>query len=427
MTIKASYKTNRKRFFRKITLLVASPVWLGLFISIQILRPWLLIRVSPLISERLGHFAANTELYLCEKESEINMPKKKFIDLFYFGGTISNKQLAKMWCRCLKVWPSWLLAPVNRLNKLLPHYSEHDVGNNGQGDRDIYDLLKNFSPHLSFTKEEELRGKNALVEMGIPESAEFICLIARDSFYLKAESPANMDHHNYRNVDINNYVLAAEELAERGYYVLRMGSIVKSPINSSHPKVIDYAWDGMRTDFMDIYLGAKCLFCLTSGTGYDAIPVIFRRPIAFVNHAPIGYIHTYLKEAVGISKRYWLPTEDRWLTLREIFLGDIGYCLSASCFKKRNIEVVENTPEEILSVVIEMVERLKNIWISTRNDEILQKKYWDIFPSDIKDEINLNSLQSMHKSSQVKGNPLHGKINARYGAQFLRDNPTWLE
>jgi hypothetical protein len=72
---------------------VASPVWLGLFISIQILRPWLLIRVSPLISERLGHFAGNTELYLCEKESEINIPKRKYIDLFYFGGTTKKRTI----------------------------------------------------------------------------------------------------------------------------------------------------------------------------------------------------------------------------------------------------------------------------------------------------------------------------------------------
>lgn len=427
MTKNIFYKIPRERFFRKITLLLTSPLWLGLFISIQILRPWLLIRVSPLISERLGHFAANTELYLCEKESDINMPKKKFIDLFYFCGTISNKQLAKMWRRCLKVWPSWLLAPVNRLNKLLPYYLEHDVGNNGQGDRDIYDLLKNSSPNLNFTKEEELRGKDTLLEMGIPESAEFICLVGRDSFYHLARGRQSRDRFDYRNVDINNYVLAAEELAERGYYVIRMGSVVKSPINSSNPKVIDYALNGMRSDFMDIYLGAKCLFCVTCGTGYDAIPVIFRKPIAFVNHAPIGYIYTYLKDAVGISKRYWLVTENRWLTLREIFLSDIGYCLSSLCFQKRSIEVVENTPKEILSVVIEMLERVKDIWIPMKGDESLQKKYWEIFPCDIKDHINLNTLQSMHDSSYVKGNPMHGKIHARYGAQFLRDNPTWLE
>ncbi len=42
-----------------------------------------------------------------------------------------------------------------------------------------------------------------------------------------------------------------------------------------------------RTDFMDIYLSAKCKFFITSGVGLMAIPMIFRRPLLCVNYIPL--------------------------------------------------------------------------------------------------------------------------------------------
>jgi putative glycosyltransferase (TIGR04372 family) len=66
-----------------------------------------------------------------------------------------------------------------------------------------------------------------------------------------------------------------------------MGALVKEPLVSRNPKVIDYASNGMRTEFLDVFLGAHCNFCISTGSGWDSIPTIFRRPIMFVNHLPI--------------------------------------------------------------------------------------------------------------------------------------------
>ena len=113
-----------------------------------------------------------------------------------------------------------------------------------------------------------------------------MCLIVRDSGYLNRhinkENLNRWGYHNFRDGDVDKYVLAAEELTLRGYYVFRMGSNVKKPLKSSNPKIIDYANSKIRSDFMDIYLGAKCSFCISTSCGFDAIPVVFRRPIAYV-------------------------------------------------------------------------------------------------------------------------------------------------
>ena len=126
-------------------------------------------------------------------------------------------------------------------------------------------------------------------------SARFVCFIVRDSSYLDSlplYRHLDLSYHSYRDCNIQNYVLAAEELAERGYYVIRMGAKVKEAFNVKHPNIIDYAFNGMRSDFMDIYLGAKCTFCVTVGTGFDSIPFIFRRPIVDTNFVPLGFFST---------------------------------------------------------------------------------------------------------------------------------------
>jgi hypothetical protein len=111
-------------FFRKlktfITEIISLPIYfLALFIIIIIylLQPFYLIRFGNLNSARLGHFAADTELYFCEKEAKINIPKQKYLDLFFLRKA-SNNYLAKMWKRELIVLPSFLLKPIFSLNKL---------------------------------------------------------------------------------------------------------------------------------------------------------------------------------------------------------------------------------------------------------------------------------------------------------------------
>ncbi|MDC3200287.1 TIGR04372 family glycosyltransferase [Porticoccaceae bacterium] len=388
---------------------------LPVVLVVRIIRPWLLLRFCGLISSRIGHFAANTELYLCEYDAKINRPSQHHVDLFYFATRpICNQQLAKMWKRTLYIGPSWVLAPIARINSLFPGGEIHEVGNNSQHDRDVHNLLEKTPPHLEFTGEEESTGQANLELMGIPPGSPFVCLVARDSAYLGSHiKDADFSYHNHRDVDVQSYVLAAEELTSRGYYVLRMGSKVHESINSRHHMVIDYATNGMRTDFMDIYLGAKCAFCISCGMGFDAIPLIFRRPIAYVNLVPPGYFFTFRNSSIGIFKHHFSIKYGRNLSLREVFSKGVGFCMRASEYEEKDIIPLGNTSEEIRNVVVEMDERLNGAWQSHADDELLQKKFWEIFPKD--------ALESINKK------PLHGVIKSRFGASFLRDNPSWLD
>ena len=382
--------------------------------------------MGELTSSRIGHFSINVELYCCEQEAGINVPSQKYLDLFYLKKIICNRQLEKMWRRQLLILPNWLLFPLSKvnifLNKFISGGNYHMIGFNDimaictNNDRDVHNLIEKFQPHISFTKEEEIKGKKILTEFGIPEGAKFVCLLVRDSGYLdrhkKYEYLKRWSYHSYRDGDIDKYVLATEELAKRGYYVFRMGINVLKPLKSSNPKVIDYANLKIRSDFMDIYLGAKCRFCISTSVGFDEIPIMFRKPIAYTSFVPFASIESHNKESIILTKHHINKRNQKELTISEIFSSNVAVSCYTNEFKKNEVELEENSPEEIRDIVIEMDERLNGNWKETGEDLLLQKKFWSLFEENIK-KINLKT-------------PIHGIIKSRFGAMYLRKNQNWI-
>jgi len=66
-----------------------------------------LIRFGDLRVERNGHFAVETDLYLCHLDSELT-PQRRF-DLFGSPKSVCNQHLRLMWARTFMLIPCWLL------------------------------------------------------------------------------------------------------------------------------------------------------------------------------------------------------------------------------------------------------------------------------------------------------------------------------
>ena len=163
---------------------------------------------------------------------------------------------------------------------------------------------------------------------------------------------------------------------------------------------------------MDIYLGAKCRFCISTSVGFDEIPIMFRKPIAYTGHVPIAVLETHNKESIILTKHHINKRNQKELTVSEIFSSNVAVSFYTNEFKKNEVELEENSPEEIRDIVIEMDERLNGNWKETKEDLLLQKKFWSIFNNNIK-KLNLEK-------------PLHGKIKSKFGAKFLRENKNWI-
>jgi len=373
-------------------------------IIVRLLRPLVTIRFGRLYSDRIGHFAGNTEMYLCERDAGIY--GSHTYDIFYCGSFICNHQLKKMWDDHLHIFsPAIVIRCLSWANQRLPGAAIHTV--KMPSDQDANNYLSRLGTHLTFTTEEESIGKEYLKSIGISSKDKFVCFCSRDARYLAdlySSFDCDCSYHNFRDASIYNHVLAVEMLSKRmGYYAIRMGHLVKDPIHSNNPKIIDYSTNGDRSEFLDIYLAAKCNLFVNSGSGISALPRIFRRPMVAANLIPLEYVGENL--VLFIPKKLWLKEEARFMTFREIFDSGAGRFLSGQQYESLGIEPIENSPAEIKDAVIEADERIRGTWRTTEEDEYLQSRFLSLFPENV----------------------LLGERRSRIGADFLRQNKELLE
>jgi len=361
---------------------------------IRLVSPFVLFRFHRLESDRIGPFTMNPEVYLSELDAGLHKKgdqvfliegmnsivqegKFKTIDLFYFNTKTCNKYLKKLWKR--SVTTHQLFMPLDMLNKLMPgNYLKHIVPMRRYSFLDVNGILNTTKPHLIISEEERKQGESYLISKNITNE-EFICIHARDSAYLEKnhKGEANWKYHSFRDTDINDMVNGLMPLVmKKKYSVFRMGAVVDKEINISDSKVIDYAANGDRTDFLDIYLSANCRFFVTDSAGICCVPQAFRRPIVAVNLSQLNLLHTWDSSFVLLPRKFWLTTEKRFLKFSEILNHKIGYSCSTEEFKEHNIELIYNTIDEISEAINEMEMRLTGEWVESESDEILQKKFW---------------------------------------------------
>ena len=380
---------------------------------LRILQPFLLIRIGCLISSRIGHFAANTELYLCEKENKINVPSSKHIDIFYYGyRQICNKFLAKKISNLLHIYPKIILEPIINLNKVIPGWEKFEIGQNTEHDRDVHNLLDKSKIHFLFTNDEIMRGNLQIQNLGIPLGSKIVCLFVRDNAYLLKKLGPGYESHNYRDCNINNYLDAANVLTKLGYYVVRMGALVKEKLISNNTMIIDYATSGKRSDFLDIYLAFKCDFVISSSSGWDSVPShLFRKPILFTNVVPIGLLLTFSKNFMLTTRKYFDMKKEKVLKFSEVYNNGHSFYLKNDEYINANLKLIENTPEEISNAVSDMVNFVSNKLILTENEINLQNLFWGTFEKNIK-----NSKYN-----------LHGELKAIMSPSFLTNNKILID
>ena len=424
-----------KELFRKFTLLISFLIkiqicFLAFFpcVIIRLISMWIIIRIEKAPSANYGNFVEDLARYCCKKKLKIDQPKKRHLDLFYIlpSDKIHNKQLAKMWKRKLNFLSGYILDPINRVNRLIPGWKIHAIESlSANFVRDVDNLierceLKGFKI-LDFTAEEEIFGKKMLKKFGLEDNDKFVCLAVRDGAYQLRKIPARFhdwSYHDYRNFDIDNFILAAEELARRGYYVFRMGVVANKSMNSENPKIIDYVNSNLRSDFMDVYLGAKCSFCISTGLGFDQTPYVFSRPIALIN-LPFGDLRTNSEKYLLLTSHHVLKKEKRRLSLSEIFSHGVAYAYDAKDFLEKGIELKDCTSDEIKDLAIEMVELFEFNKKLSFEEEKLQNTFKSLFASNIK-------RFKFYKEIENPPNKMHGQIRARFCTKFLRENRDWL-
>ena len=356
-------------------------------IIIMLISPVVKIRFIRLISDRIGHFALNTELMLCKLDSIHN--DRNIVRLYYTCDSsvpICNEQLYLMWKRIIPIIPFPTLS--DQINSILLFFLGRKYANDPAkcferhlGLQDNQFLLEKNKPHLSFTEVEQIQGRHLIQSLGIPNSSRYVCLLVRDSNYLNTYLPGqDWSHHDIRNASVANYSKAALYLAELGYYVVRVGKYVKNKFAVSHPQIIDYANHPLRSDFLDIYLSAHCDFFISSTTGLDSVPQLFRRPVLLTNVAPFyGQLQYWYPCILFIPKMLAYKETKQFLSFYEVGHLEGKHKNILQYLDVMGLELLENTADEILDAVKEMVSLVSG-HLMTEDDLKLQQEFRESVP-----------------------------------------------
>ena len=383
-------------------------IYLPIIFVIYVMGQSIILRFGALQSSRIGGFTTNTEMYLCKKALLEKKEDKKFIDFFYLNA-ISNLYLKKMWKRKLKIFPKFFIWPLENLNKFFSIFfdfpKKHSIPH--ELERDVDDVFIQFKNHLTFTKNEEDLGAKFLKKMGLKNNQQFVCVLARDDGYLDRAYPLNdWSYHQLRNDHISNFSKAINLLNERGYYVFRMGKFVKQKSKIRGPMFMDYACSDYRSDFLDIFLGAHCHFLLSSSCGYQAIPMLFKKPLACISF-PFSQMYTWHSNCINITKHIYQG--DKKINLKEIITSKIIEYFDPKHFHSENLKVINNSSDEIKDLTEEMINFLENNLAVSAEDMKLQNDFWEIYKSS-----------KFGKYNNKK--KLHGKFRARIAQKFLKRN-----
>jgi putative glycosyltransferase (TIGR04372 family) len=355
--------------FRFMGLAFALPTILILWI----LKPVFWLKVGRLHADRIGHLATNTDLFLRRRQLGI-YPDGPYYCFVCSPKDLANHQLLTMFKRVIPIYESRALTLMFNgslpLLKRTPFYQDLPLI------CDEYYEFNNAKPSLYFTPDEIVKGRKILKKMNVDfDKDKYVCIFARDDSYLKNIVPHNnWDYHNNRNSDINRLTETAKYLIDKGYIVIRVGSIVKKPINFSHEKMIDYPYSEYQSDFTDIFLIANCTFVLSgSCSGLINAVSLFDKPVLTVNMI-IGF-PPFAKNCLYIPKKYKNIKTGAYLSIKDAIKLGPKWTNSISL----GIEAEEASAQEILAVTKEMLARLENRFEESAESKRLNQIYQNLW------------------------------------------------
>jgi putative glycosyltransferase (TIGR04372 family) len=184
-----------------------------------------------------------------------------------------------------------------------------------------------------------------------------------DSYDAKHHQNASLELN--RNTDISKAEDAIRLIHEKGLKIVRMGTDSEAlPDTLKDLPIIDLSGK-LRTDAQDLWLSENCLFLWginNVGTWHFAHK--YNRPTLVTNSYAFtrGYQHNLFT-----LQLIWDEGNNRHLSLREMakLRGVLG---RHSAMKDRGLSYVENSPLELVSSVVEMLDYIDNKIDYSKND-----------------------------------------------------------
>lgn len=328
----------------------------------------------------IGHLGADSDCFI--KEGILGMRPNFFeIWLVYPKTRVANQCLLNYWRKHIRIISSpflcRILNPLSRDEKL--EYKDackyHSDPSTAARMPVIQRAWGDRPPLLSLSESDRERGWGNLRQLGMPTDAWFVTIHCRESGFFKMWYGFDEQSGAFRNVDIDTYIPAMKAVVERGGYCIRMGDPTMKPLPEMD-NVIDYVYLDIKSDWMDVFLLASCKFLLGSASGLFGVCGAFGVPVATANIAPMGQaLFPCGPRDIGIPKLIWSSVEGRLLTFKEVLDSPTGNFNWTHWYIEAGVSVVDNSPEDIRDLALEMLGRIEGKAIYTAEDERLQERF----------------------------------------------------
>jgi putative glycosyltransferase (TIGR04372 family) len=212
-----------------------------------------------------------------------------------------------------------------------------------------------------------------------------------------------------------------EYLVKKNYFVIRVGSLVNKELKIINENFLDYSTSGNVSDFLDVFIPYKCHFFISSSSGIDGLPSIFRKPILWPSLFPLKCIRSSKNNYMASFRHLKFKNNEKKLTMKDVIKLGLDYCYNSNELEKKNITLCEPSSQDIKMVTQDMVEMLDENENENENEnnninlQNLENNFKNIFSNS---ELNYKEKIPYHRKNQ---------INFKVSKKFLQTNTWWLK
>jgi putative glycosyltransferase (TIGR04372 family) len=314
-----------------------------------------------------------------------------------------NKALVKIWRRELFVLPSAVIDAMHRASKWLPNFEMKVLQFDKLHENDhVLDLCDS---NLKFTSSEIEMGEKYLRHVGIEAHTPYICLVVREAAWAPPTTGPSSSG-TLRSRSFEDFLLAAEALAELGVAVIKLGAA--GTFKTAGTKIIDYANSKDKSEFLDVYLPAHAKCVVSTMSGPDAVALVGRVPVLYVDIAQYSLCFAGTRLVTWVPARLISQKSGRAMSLSETFESGAGRFLGSSAFEQAGIKIEQSSPEQIRDYCLDFYKSLS----APKSDAVQMQSFY---------REKFHTLLS--KNSVAKLAPFSSKLSSlfleKYGTEFL--------
>lgn len=295
--------------------------------------------------ERIGHLIVETiEINIKHSDKKFILPYTKGANLFYIKNLKLNNVLYVK-SRFIKLL-SRMHQELGRNFICINYVQRFSIGG--------LEIYKSLSRHklilksiLNLSTSEALNTLNT--RYGISSTVGVVAVHCR----ITEEGRADNRIQAYRNANFENLIPSIQHLISIGYVVIRIGSPDNmNLVHDFEKNYYDLRIDCKNMPELTFIIAQAADFLIGNTSGISLLYKLLDKQVVFCNMAPFHNKFGIEACDISISKHYRLTGSKEFMPEEQIESYGIANCRDDRVYKKLNIEVVENTEDEILNSVI---------------------------------------------------------------------------